>query len=231
MSKEENTQTPENTQEPKATETPNLENTQTPENTQEKPEKTPELSALEKAKADFQRDMHKYKSERDELKAELQKIRAEREAQERQTLEEKQEWEKLYKMEREQKEAEAKRAQEIMDKTVNNNKVNSVIQGLGGLKNLDYKFIVEQQVANIKTLEDGMTPDPESVQTIVDNIKQKYPDILKTSAAANLPSSEAPGGSEEKSYSDMTPEEQKEYYKKLVEEDIKQNGLKPSTKR
>lgn len=150
-------------------------------------------------------DMLKYKSEMRSYKAQLDQIKADNEAKEKQALYEQENWKKLFQQNEEKlKQLQLERDSE-RDKFINAHKVNSVVQELGGFKKPEYVKFVDH--AKIELDENGSLITA-SVQAEVQRIKQMYPELVKTNSELVKPlPSQAARGASPKSIEQMTPSE------------------------
>lgn len=162
-------------------------------------------------------DMMKYKQEKRELQAQLEKLQQEAQAKQTQDLEQRQEWEKLAKL-REQELSNLKKAREQEQSSmVDAHKKAAVIQSVGGFLKPEYaNFAIKlDNIAMIDGIIDQGTLDSE-----VERIKREESALLKRSTSSNLPSS-APDQNTNvtgKSFYDMSAVEKAEYRRKLIME-------------
>ena len=159
-------------------------------NENENEEEKKELTPIEKAYQETKSDMHKYKSERNELKERLALLEANQKAQEKASLESKEEYKILYELEKSEKEDAINKLSAKSKKFVDSSKINAVVQELGGLKKSSYSKFIEP--SNIELDENGV-PNEASLQAEVDRIKQSYPELLKNAQTSKMPN-DAPNG-------------------------------------
>ena len=147
-------------------------------------------------------DMHTYKSKMKQLQAEMEALKADKEAREKSVLEEQEKWHDLYKKSESKIGELLKERDHERVKFVEGHKKNSVLQQIS-FKKQDYiKFV---DVSKIEVNEDGSI-NPDTVSLEVERIKKEYPELLKSSAKEPLPDA-APRGAKPKSLQDMTPSE------------------------
>ena len=131
-------------------------------------------------------DMHKFKQESRQLKAELEALRLQREAEENQKLIDEKRWEEVAKKETEKRELLERKAAEDKENFLKATKVSKVISACGGLKRSAYTRFIDTN--NIKVDEYGSI-DEASVQAEVNRLKAEFPELLSGSAPAPAPSS------------------------------------------
>jgi len=162
----------------------------------------PELVSKE-AYTKVSADMHKFKQESQALAAKLADIKAEQEAKDKASLEEKEQWHVLYKKAEDKlKGIEVERKAE-QTKFIESHKINAVIQNLGGFKKLEYNKFVD--VAKVAVSDDGSI-DEASVLSEVERIRKEYPELIKASSSKPLPSN-APISMGSKSIKEMSSDE------------------------
>ena len=162
----------------------------------------------------YKNDMHKYKTRMKETEVELQELRDAKVLQEKQVLEEKEEWQILYEREKTEK---VKMKEELDTKSslfIDTSKKNAVIQKLGGFKKSDYaKFI---DTGKIDVLENGVISE-ESIDREVDRIKQDYPELLLGKPTGKMPN-ESPqnmGYTQNRSLNSLSSQELLDLYSKV----------------
>jgi hypothetical protein len=132
----------------------------------------------------YKADMFKYKDKTKTLEAELNALRLEKEAAERERLEKNQEWESLYAKEKEAREALAASIAEKEKQFVDSAKINAVIETIGGFKKSEYNRFID---VNNLTLDEAGSINPESLAQEVNRIKQNYSELLKNEQKPTLP--------------------------------------------
>jgi len=133
-------------------------------------------------------DMHKYKNEVRETKAQLIKEREEKETLVREKMEAEKQYKELYEKERDEK---AKALEQIKVERKNfldSHKINYLIQELGGLARSEY--IKHANLNAIEINEDG-TVDQNSLKKEADRFRQEHAVLLKNYKLPTLPN-EAP---------------------------------------
>lgn len=136
-----------------------------------------------KAYEETKADMHKYKTMMKEIEAERNQLKADKEAAERESLEEQGKWKELFQKEKESRaklEADLKQSK---DSFVNFHKKNAVISKLGGLKNDEYSKFIDTE--SIEVQEGGKMSEA-SIEAEVNRIREKYPEIIKGAVIDNL---------------------------------------------
>ena len=179
-----------------------------------KKEEVKEEFVSKKAYSEVASDMHKYKSELKDIKAKLNQLNAEKEAEKNEQLAEQGRWEELYKKQSEDMNRLKQEKSADQDKFIGFHKKNSVLQKVGGFKRDEYNKFINVDAIN---LNDDGSIDEVSMNLEIDRIRQTYPELLKTSASNKLPNN-APkesniGG---KTYESMTRDEKFEYKKNLL---------------
>lgn len=157
-------------------------------------------------------DMHKYKSKMKEFQGVIEALKIEKEQNEQQKLVEQNKWQDLYKKSEEKLKALTSQRDSERNKFIDSHKKNAVIQALGGFKRSDYSRFVD--VSQVDLAEDG-TVNEDSVQAEVSRIRKEFPELLKSAPKPTLPD-KAPGKLENKSLSEMTPDEKNAYRRNLL---------------
>lgn len=147
-------------------------------------------------------DMHSYKAKMKELSAQLEAVKADKEAREKSVLEEQEKWHDLYKKSELKIQELLKERDKERNQFLEGHKKNSVLQQISFKKPEYVKFI---DVSKIEVNEDGSIV-PDLVAAEVERIKKEYPELLKTNAREMLPDA-APKGAKPKSLKDMSPSE------------------------
>ena len=184
-----------------------------------KDQETPENDSVSrKAFEEVSDSMHKFKRRNKEMEMELNRIKAEQEIRERESLKEKEDYKALAERLEAQLEETSRLKQESEQKTINFHKKNAVIQALGGFKKESYSSFIE--LGNISVDESGNLNQGD-VQREVDRIRQNHPELLKSFKSANLPneaanSDVATGG---KDYKNMSPQEKAAYRLELLKKE------------
>lgn len=165
---------------------------------------------LKKALEDYKSDMFKFKERAKQAEQLAKQLQSEKEVIEREALVKKEQWKELYEKERVAKESAVKELENKSQQFVDSSKINAVVQRLGGFKKDDYaKFI---NASNIEVTEQG-TLDETSLSAEVDRIRQLYPELLKASPSAVLPSeAPKPQSIKPKSLSSMSKDELRDLY-------------------
>ena len=164
---------------------------------------------------DYKKDMFKFKSETRDLKDELQRLRDAQALNEKQSLEEKEEWKLLYEREKDEK---AKALGDLESKSkffIDTSKKNAVVQQLGGFKKDSYNRFIDTSKIDVR--DDG-TFDSDSVNKEVDRLKQEYPELLRIGSATGKMPNEAPvnmGQPQDKNLSKMSMTELLSTYSKV----------------
>ena len=167
-----------------------ISNPKTPEVTGDEQKKPEEKFVPKQAYQEVSNDLHKYKAERNDLKAELEKLRADDAARVEAEQLKNGEHQKIadsYKQKFEESEAQRKSDK---DKVVNLSKLHSIEKAVGGFHKSIYAKIAVN-LDNIKLDENGLITD-ESLQAEAARIKQEHPALLKAATKGKLPG-EAPG--------------------------------------
>lgn len=167
-----------------------------------------------KAYASVSQDMHKFKTQLKETQAELNRLKVEKEAAEKQNLVDSEQWKILYEKTQHQLDEVARTRSQEKDQFVNYHKKNAVIRELGGFKKDEYNNFIN--VSSVEMDENGNI-SAESLAAEVNRLKQTYPELIKTVTPQNLPSN-APKSIQEsvKDYSALTPRERDEMKRKLL---------------
>lgn len=147
-------------------------------------------------------DMHSYKTKMKELSAQLEAVKADKEAREKSVLEEQEKWHDLYKKSETKIQELLKERDKERNQFLEGHKKNSVLQQVSFKKPEYVKFI---DVSKIEVNEDGSIAQ-DLVAAEVERIKKEYPELLKTTAREMLPDA-APKGAKPKSLKDMSPSE------------------------
>lgn len=170
-----------------------------------------------KAYQEVTKDMMKYKSEMKNLSAQIEQLKAEKEAKEVATLQEQEKWHDLYKKSETKLAQLAQERDSERNKFVDFHKKNAVIEKLGGFKKPEYtKFINTQE---IEVREDGSV-DENSVLAQVEKIRKEYPELIKVSHKTDLPNA-APRVASERPYSALSEKERYELKLKLAQQNKK----------
>lgn len=171
----------------------------------------PETSGQEdfvpkKAFAEVTADMHKYKAEVKDAKAQLTKEKEEKEALIREKLEEQKRFQELYEKEKEERVKAFDQLKLERKNFLDSHKVNYLIQELGGLAKPEY--IKHANLNAIDITEDGQV-DMTSLKKEADRFRQEHSVLLKNFKVPVLPN-EAP---KEKQTTAETPKDFKSFQK------------------
>lgn len=152
------------------------------------------------------KDMHKYKDEAKNLKAQLAKIQADQEAANTIKLKNEEKWKDLH-LQSESKNAQLlKELQDTKNKFSNFHKINAVVSEIGGFLKNDYnKFI---NVEAIEMDEEGNIVE-ESVKKEGERLRKEYAELLKKTAVA-APDAPAPKRGTSVSNTDISKMNRKE---------------------
>lgn len=174
-----------------------------PVENQDSIENTDEAFVPKRAYQEVSKDMLKYKSEMKQLSAQLEQLKAEKEAKEISTMQEQEKWHDLYKKSEQKLSQLAQERDSERNRFVDFHKKNAVIEKLGGFKKPEYtKFINTNE---IELNEDGSIVE-DSLMNQVEKIRKEYPELIKTTPRNELPNA-APRGAVQKSVSEMTQAE------------------------
>lgn len=151
-----------------------------------------------KAYEEVTSDMHKYKSQLKDMKAELEQIRAERKAQEEATLIENQKFQELYERAKQENQ---KLLQDLSEKEEHSKlsaKLSRLKAELGGTIRDEYLQFAD--LSGIVITEDGSI-SPDSVREVANKFRQDHPSLLPSAENLNI-NEKAPsiGGVQEISY-------------------------------
>jgi hypothetical protein len=141
-----------------------------------------------KAYTEVAADMHKYKTEVREAKAQLVKEKEEKEALIREKLEEQKRYQELYEKERDEKSKALEQIKVERKNFLDSHKVNYLIQELGGLAKPEY--IKHANLNAIEINDDGQV-DQNSLKKEADRFRQEHAVLLKNFKLPTLPN-EAP---------------------------------------
>ena len=134
------------------------------------------------------RDMHKFKSKYKNVAAELEALKAEREAAERARLEEQQQFQKLYEEEKKRR-AQLEQSLSEKDKQYQTfTKKQALKSALGDVKD---EYLSFANVDAIEFLDDGRL-DPESVHRVANEFRQSHPQLISKPVAGDITSKAAP---------------------------------------
>lgn len=167
------------------------------------------------------KDMHEYKDQLKATKAELDRIKADIEAQQTQKMVEEKKWADLYKKSETVIQAKDKELQETKNKFANFHKLNSVLQEVGGFKKNEYNRFVNLEAIQLNA--DGSV-DEATVKAEADRVRREYSELLKT-IDVREPRSAAPqsGAAATTDVSKMTRQELEAYRASVIAEMDKQN--------
>ena len=151
---------------------------------QVKEEKTDAENVKDQALQDYKADMFKYKERMRQAESELEAIRQEKAALEKNQLEKNEEWKVLYEREKSERESAVQELQQKSAQFIDSSKKNAVVQQLGGFKKDEYSKFID--VSNIEVTETG-TFDSDSIGREVERIRQTFPELLRASDSPKLP--------------------------------------------
>jgi hypothetical protein len=169
-----------------------------------------------KAYLETKDDMIKYKSRMKELENKLNQLQADRESEEKSKMLEQEKWQDLFKVTEGKLNQVLKERDEQQQLFVSSHKANAVIQQLGGFKKPEYNKFID--LNNVSVNDDGSI-DFSSVEKEVSRIKIEYPELIKSNEVAKpISNSPKPVIGIEKSYKDLSAQDQYEYKRKLLQE-------------
>jgi len=189
------------------------------QNTQVEDQKQPENAPKEeefvsrKAYIEVSQDMHKYKEQLKETKAQLNEFMTQQEAEKEQKLKEQERFKELF--EKKEKELEEYRAQVEQNKSslIKQQKLNAVLAEVGKLEKPEFSQFIP--LDSVKINEDGSI-DPASVKEVAESFRQEFGMCVKKTSNPPLPSN-APttGTGSPKNLNEMSMDELKNLYSKI----------------
>jgi len=133
-------------------------------------------------------DLHKNKKAKKDLLARVNELEAQREAQEKAKMEEKQQFEELYKKSEAEKAALLQQIEQEKKQLLAQRKKSALKQELGNIKEA---YLGLANVDGIELNEDG-TINSESVRHIANTFKQEHPALIPSGSSSNITSTAAP---------------------------------------
>lgn len=167
-----------------------------------------------KAYGEVSADMHRYKGELKDMKAQLNQLQAEKEATKNEALAEQGRWEELYKGSQTNLDQLKSEREDESKKFIDFHKKNSVLQKLGGFKRDEYNSFINTE--SISLNDDGSVNE-DSVMTEMDRIKQQYPELINIGSGSKLPN-EAPAQQTigDTNYNELDSHQQNDFMKNLL---------------
>lgn len=165
-----------------------------------------------KAYIETQNDMHKFKARAKETEAKLNQLLAEKDLADKQALEANQQWELLYKKEQAEKSNLLAARESETKRFIDFHKKQAVLNHLGGFKRDEYSNFINLEKIQVDENGDIIA---ESRDAEVSRIKQMYPELIKGSEAASLPTAAAKSLESTmapKEFNAMTEKERHEYF-------------------
>ena len=130
------------------------------------------------------KDLHKHKAKAKELEAKLAEFEANKEAERLAGLEAQKKFEELYKQTQEKLNATLAEKQTEREKFAEANKINALLQELGGVARKEYTKLLNPKAIELN--EDG-TINEDSLKKEAEKFRQEHFLLLKNSSAGKLP--------------------------------------------
>lgn len=131
-----------------------------------------------KAYEEIKADMFKFKTQMKEIEAERNQLKADKDAVEREKLEEQGKWKELYEKQKQKLQETEANLSSSKNQFVDFHKKQAVISKLGGLKKDDYAKFIDTNAVDVQ--ENGKIDDS-SVEAEVNRIKEQFPELIKGS--------------------------------------------------
>lgn len=128
-----------------------------------------------KAYEEVTRDMHKFKKEREELKAGFNELQAQLKAQEEAKMQENEQWKQLYEKRESELEEERNKAKESNIRFTNAVKRSALKQELGGKVKDEYLSFAD--LSSISMSEDGMV-DSETLRNVANDFRKQHGQLI-----------------------------------------------------
>ncbi len=131
-----------------------------------------------KAYEDVSKDMHKYKKEREELKAALNEVQTQLKIQEESKMQEQEQWKELYEKTKAEREDERQNLMQQKDRFMKSQKVAALKQELGG--NVKDEYLGFADLDNVVIKEDGSI-DTESLHNVANQYRKEHGQLIAKS--------------------------------------------------
>lgn len=166
-----------------------------------------------KAYEETKADLFKFKQRAKELEAKTNQLAADAEARDKQILKDNEQWKALYEKTNGELETVKSTLTKREQQMISVHKKNAILKEVGGFKKDEYANFINVDAVE---MDESGTINAESLASEVNRIKQNYAELLKGSAAPNLPNGAPKSFNNDKEYKNMSLADREKLKMKLI---------------